>query len=375
MKRFGIVLSAVLLLVALLTCAVQAAPEPIRIGLNLEMTGAVAAYGQMGYEGIQTLKEIVPFKVLGRPIELVLVDNKSDKVEAANATSRLIEQSKVVAIIGPMISGSMLAAGPIAERYHVPIIGPSTTNPLTTQDKKYVFRACFIDPFQATVAAKFAYQNLKARRAAVLSDIANDYCVALGNFFIKEFKSFGGQVVSVQYIKAGDQDFSAQLTAIKNANPDVLYIPNYYTEDALAAIQARQLGLNVPMLSGDGADAPELFKIGGQAVEGLMNTAFWHEKAATSQLSKQYVAAYRKKYHKDPNAFGALAADSMLIIMDAIKRAGSTDPVKIRQAMEETKDLPVVTGFVTIHNGDAVKAAVIRKAHNGQWDYLATVNP
>ncbi|MDI3279922.1 MAG: ABC transporter substrate-binding protein [Bacillota bacterium] len=373
MKKFTLVLLAGLLVLALTGSAL--AVEPIKIGLNLEMTGAVAAYGQMGYEGLQLIQELVKPEVLGRPVQLVLMDNKSDKAEAAIVADRLIEKEKVVAIIGTMTSSALLSAGAEGEKYKVPMIGPSTTNPLVTQGKKYVFRACFIDPFQGKIAAKFAYDQLKARRAAILVDVAQDYCVGLGKFFEDEFKRLGGRVVAKQFIKTGDQDFSAQLTAIKNANPDILYIPNYYTEIALAARQARALGIKAPILSGDGADAPELVQIGGDAVEGLMHTAFWHEKAAMTPLGKKYVEAYRKKYGKEPNAFGALAADSYLIILDAIKRAKSADPTKIRDAIEATKNLEVVTGTVTIENGDAIKPVVIRKVVNGKFEYLATVNP
>lgn len=369
---------AALVMAGLLVVAVSVAAgaaEPIKIGLNLEMTGAVAAYGQQGYEGIQVLQKMMKLEALGRPVEFVLVDNKSDRVETANATQRLIQRDRVVAIIGPMISGSMLAAGPIAEQAKVPIIGPSTTNPLTTQGRKFVFRACFIDPFQGQIAARFAYQNLGVRRAAILVDIAQDYAVGLANFFEREFTKLGGQIVAKQSLRTGDQDFSAQLTAIKAANPELLYMPNYYTEIALAAVQARRLGLNVPILAGDGADAPELIQIGGQAVEGLMHTGFYHVKAFSNPLARQYVETFRKETGKDPNAFGALAADSVLIILDAIKRARSTDPEAIAAAMQQTKDLEVTTGTVTIQNGDAIKPVVIRKLVNGQWEYLATVNP
>ncbi|WP_324715778.1 ABC transporter substrate-binding protein [Carboxydochorda subterranea] len=351
------------------------AAAPIKIGLNLEMTGGVAAYGQQGFEGIQTLQKMMKLEVLGRPVEFVLVDNKSDRVESANAAQRLIQRDHVAAIIGPMISGSMLAAGPVAEQAKVPIIGPSTTNPLTTQGRQFVFRACFIDPFQGQIAARFAYQQLGVRRAALLVDVAQDYAVGLGNFFAREFTKLGGQVVATQYMKTGDQDVSAQMTAIKAANPDILYMPNYYAEIAIAAVQARQLGLDVPILAGDGADAPELIQIGGKAVEGLMHTGFYHVKAFSNPLARQYVETYRKLYNKEPNAFGALAADSVLIILDAIKRAGSTSPEAIAKAMAQTKDLEVTTGTVTIEDGNAIKPVVIRKLVNGQWEYLATVNP
>lgn len=372
MKRF--VLLVVIAAMVIGSSAVMAA-EPIKIGLDLDMTGGVAAYGQMGYEGIQVIQEIVKPEVLGRPVQFVLVDSKSDKAEAAVAATRLIEKEKVVAIIGPMVSGAMLAAGAVAEKYKVPIIGPTTTSPLTTQGKKFVFRASFTDPFQGKIAATYAFKNLKAKKAAILADIAQDYCIGLANFFEKEFKRLGGKVVAQQYIKSGDQDFSAQLTAIKNADPDVIYIPNYYTEDALIAVQAKQLGIDVPLISGDGSDAPELFSIGGKAVEGLTATGFWEEKSASTELGKKYIEVYRKKFNKPANAFGALAADSYIMIIEAIKRAGSTDPQKVRDALEATKDLEVVTGDVTIENGDAVKSAVIRKIVNGKWDYLTTVKP
>ncbi|MEW6045270.1 MAG: ABC transporter substrate-binding protein [Bacillota bacterium] len=373
MKRtVSVLIAGVLLLVG---AAAASAAEPIKIGLNLEMTGAVAAYGQQGYEGIQVLQKMMKLEALGRPVEFVLVDNKSDRVESANAAQRLIQRDRVVAIIGPMISGSMLAAGPVAEQANVPIIGPSTTNPLTTQGRQYVFRACFIDPFQGQIAARFAYEQLGVRRAALLVDVAQDYAVGLGNFFAREFTKLGGQVVATQYLKTGDQDFSAQLTGIRAANPELLYMPNYYTEIALAAVQARRLGLNVPILAGDGADAPELIQIGGSAVEGLMHTGFYHEKAFTNPLARKYVETFRQVTGKDPNAFGALTADSVLIVLDAIERAGSAEPAAIARAMRETNNLEVTTGSVTIQGGDAIKPVVIRKLVNGQWQYLATVNP
>ncbi|MBO8126029.1 MAG: ABC transporter substrate-binding protein [Firmicutes bacterium] len=368
------VLLFVLTLVLLLSMTVGAV-EPIKIGVNLEMTGMLAGYGQMGWEGLQAFAEFQKLEVLGRPVEFVLVDNKSDKVEAANATSRLIEKENVSAIIGTMTSGNMLAAGPIAEKYGVPMIGPSTTNPLTTQGKKYVFRACFVDSFQAEVAAKFAYEDLGKRRAAIISDITNDYCVALGKYFEKAFVQMGGQVVSKQYIKAGDQDFSAQLTAIKSANPDVIYTPNYYTEDALLAIQAKSLGLDVPMIGSDGADVPEFLQIGKESVEGFMYTGFWHPDAATEGLAKEFTEFFREKYGKDPNAFGALSIDSLMLLLDAIERAGSDDPKAIRDALEASENVQTLTGVITIENGDAVRNAVIKEVRDGKPAYRATINP
>ncbi len=350
--------------------------EPIKIGFNLEITGAVAGYGQMGWEGAQLMKELVPLEVLGRPVEFVLVDNKSDKVESSNATSRLIEKDKVVAIIGPMISGSMLAAGDICEKKQVPILGPASTMPLTNQGKDYVFRVCYTDPFQASIAAKYCYEELNARKAAVLFDISSDYGVALGRFFKDSFESLGGSIAAFTPCNAGDQDFSAQLTAIKTANPDVIYLPAYYEEVSLILRQARDLGLTQPMLSADGVDVPEIWDLAGPAIDGLMHTAHWHEKAGMTDIGKKYIAAYKEKYGgKEVNSFGALTADCVLLVLDAIERAGSAEPKAIRDALEATENLEVVTGFLSIEEGDAVKAVVIREARDGKWEFKSIVNP
>ena len=234
-----------------------AAQETIKIGAYLPMTGAVAAYGQMEWAGIQIAQEMQP-TVLGKKIELVLVDTKSDKIEAANAMSRLIEKDKVVGVLGEAISGNSMAGNPISEAAKIPTVSPTATNPLVNQGKKYAFRACFIDPFQGEVAARFARNELKAQTAAVIIDIAQDYCVGLANYFVKNFVKHGGKVVSTTYIQTGDQDFSAQLSAVQAAKPDIIYAPNYYTEDALLAKQARDLGINAPILTGDGAQSDAL---------------------------------------------------------------------------------------------------------------------
>ncbi len=365
----------VVLLSFMLFGAITYSAEPIKIGFNLEMTGPVAGYGQMGWEGAQLIKELVPMEVLGRPVQFVLVDNKSDRVESSNATSRLIEKEKVVAIIGPMISGSMLAAGDICEKKQVPVLGPASTSPLTTQGKKYVFRACYTDSFQAEIAAKYSYEDLRARKAAILFDISNDYCVALGRYFKDSFESLGGKIVAYTPCNAGDQDFSAQLTAIKTANPDVIYLPNYYEEVSLILRQAKDLGLTQPMLSADGVDVPEIFQIAGPAIEGLMHTAHWHEKAGMTDIGKKYIAAYKAKHGGEVNSFGALTADCVLMVLDAIERAGSADPQKIRDALEATENLEVVTGYLSIEKGDAVKAAVIREAKGGKWEFKSVANP
>jgi len=346
--------------------------DVVRIGANLEMTGAVAAYGQMIWEGVQLARELVP-EVLGYKVELVLVDNKSDRVEAANATTRLIDKEKVVAIIGPAISGSMLAVGPICEEKQVPVISATATNPLVTQGKKFVFRACFLDPYQAKAAAAFARNELQAQTVAILSDIAQDYCAALGNFFKEAFIELGGSVVAEQYCRTGDQDFSAQLTTILNANPDLLYIPNYYTETALIVRQARDLGYEGKVLGADGIDVPELVDVGGEAVEGIYFTSHADTTKALTEIGQKYFDLYWEKYNKEPAVFGALGADAYLIIIDAIRRAGVLDPVKIAQAMEDTENLDVVAGTVTVTNGDVAKPVIVKRVEGGKYQFVKAV--
>ncbi|HEY9073774.1 MAG TPA: ABC transporter substrate-binding protein, partial [Desulfobaccales bacterium] len=252
-----------LILVAVLWLMTAApAGAAVKIGLYLPMTGSAAAMGQMVWEGVQAAHRMQP-QILGQPVELELVDTRSDRIEAANAVSRLIEKDKVAAIIGEVISSDTLAGVPIAERAGIPSISPTATNPLVTQGRKFGFRACFVDDLQGKVAARFAYENLKARRAALLIDQAQDYCVGLANFFAQEFKRRGGEIVATSYIQTGDQDFSAQISALKGSNPDLIYAPNYYAEDALLAKQLKDLGVKTTVLTGDGAQVPELLSIGG----------------------------------------------------------------------------------------------------------------
>lgn len=356
------------------------AEKPVVVGVIMPTTGDVAAYGQMAWAGIKLAHQLKP-TVLSRPVKLVLVDNKSDAVEAAGAAIRLIQKEGAVAILGPATSTRTLSAVPVAEEAKIPLITPTATNPAVTQGRKYAFRVCFIDPFQGRVAARYAYNVLKARRAAVLIDVAQDYCVGLGQYFIREFKRLGGKIAVVAKCTTRDQDFSAQLGAIKAAKPDILYLPNYYTEDALVARQARELGLSVPMLSGDGAQAPELISIGKQAVEGFAFTAHFHPKSASGKAAKGFIALYeaaRKKGEvtEDLTGFHVLGADSYLVLLDAIERAGSTQGPKLRATLASTQDFEGVSGRINIgEDGNAVKSAVILKVKDGKFDYVTTIEP
>ncbi len=372
-KLFAVVVAVAILIGGI--AGASLAQDKIKIGAYLPMTGAVAAYGESEWKGIQVAKEMEP-EVLGKKIETVLVDTKSDKIEAANAMTLLVEKEKVVGVLGEAISGNSMAGNPISEAAKIPTVSPTATNPLVNQGKQYAFRACFIDPFQGQVAARFAKEELKASTVAVIIDIAQDYCVGLGNFFVKEFVKLGGKVVSTTYIQTGDQDFSAQLSAVQASKPDVIYAPNYYTEDALLAKQARDLGIKVPILTGDGAQEEALIKVGGAAVENMYFTGHFHKQAATTERAKEFMKRYEEKYKKDTDAFGALGADAYFLLVDAIKRAGSTDGTKIREALAQTKDFKAVSGTLTMgDNGNPVKSMVINKVEGGKFAYVTTVNP
>jgi len=351
------------------------AGEPIVIGAYLPMTGNVAAYGQMGWSGITVARKMEP-AVLDRTVDVKLVDTKSEKVDSANAVARLIEKDKVTAIIGEMISGNTIAGADLAERHNIPMVSPTATNPIVTQGKRYIFRVCFIDPDQGRVAAKLALGKLKANTAALIYDIAQDYSAALAKYFQEDFTRGGGKVVADIKFKSGDRDFTPQLSRIKTTKPDIIYAPIYYTECALVAKQARGMGLNIPILAGDGVQAPELIQLGGKAVEDVYFTAHFHKAMISTERGRKFLELFEKDTGKDLDAFSAMAADAYFIILDAIRRAGSPDPRQIRDALASTKDFEGVTGRITLKpDGNPIKSMVINKVKDGKFEYVTTVTP
>jgi branched-chain amino acid transport system substrate-binding protein len=374
-RLFSLALKRLALIAALMLFLALPAAAKIKIGLYLPMTGPAAAMGQMVWEGVQVAHRLKP-QVLGQPVELVLVDTRSDRIEAANAVSRLIEKDRVAAIIGEVISSDTLAGVPIAERAGIPNISPTATSPLVTQNRGYAFRAAYVDDLQGKVAARFAWENLKARRVAVLIDQAQDYCVGLAKFFMEEFKRRGGVIVSVSYIQTGDQDFSAQISALKGDHADLIYAPNYYTEDALLAKQLQDLGVKTPILTGDGAQVPELISIGGPAVNGMYFTALFHRQGITNELGKKFMQAYEAKYHKALDAFAALGGDGYFLLTAAMTRAGGTDGAQVARALAATKNFPGVTGNFTMGpNHNPIKGVTIIKVEKGKFAYQTTINP
>ncbi|SHH16834.1 ABC transporter substrate-binding protein [Thermosipho atlanticus] len=346
----------------------------IKIGAVLPVTGGISAFGQLVWEGVQLAHEQIS-SVLGEEIQLVLVDNRSEKTEAANAVSRAIDREHVVAIIGEVASSHSLAGGQIAEDKKVPMISPSSTNPLVTEGKKFVSRVCFTDPFQGGALAVFSYEKLGVRKVAVFVDFEQDYSVGLSNFFIETFTKLGGQVKKIFY-KTGDQEFSAQITQALSYGADAILVTGYYPEIALVAQQAKMLGFSGKILAGDGADAPELVQIGGEAVEGIYFTTHFHPDAKVTDKSKEFVDLFVKKYGKKPSTLAALGYDAYMILVDAIKRAGKADPVLIAQEIRKTKNFEGVTGIITIdEHGNALKSVIVDVVKNGNFEFETVINP
>ncbi len=348
----------------------------IRIGEFASLTGKEAAFGRSSHNGTLLAVEDLNAAggVLGKKLKLIYEDNRSTPGESATIVKKLISRNKVVAILGEVASGRSLEAAPICMQNRIPQISPSSTNPRVTEMGNYVFRVCFIDPFQGAVISKFAKETLKVRQVAVLYDVSAPYSVGLAKYFKEPFIAGGGTIVTEKSFNSGDKDFKPQLTAIKAANPQAIFVPCYYTEAALICVQARQLGINVPLFGGDGWEAPELLDIGGSAMEGTYYST--HFSATDTRPKVQsFVQSFKTKFGETPDSMAALGYDSVLVLADAIRRAGSTDGTKIRDALAQTKDLDGVTGKTTLDaQRNAPKPAVIITIKNGKFQYVETIS-
>ena len=351
----------------------------IKVGEFASLNGSEAAFGRSSHEGTELAVADINAAggVLGQKLELITEDNQSKDGESATAVKKLISRDKVVAILGEVASSRSLEAAPICQEYKIPQISPSSTNPKVTKVGDYIFRVCFIDPFQGTVMAHFAADTLKAKKVALLTDVGSTYSVGLADYFKQGFTAGGGEIVAEQKFTKDDKDFHAQLTAVKAANPDAIFIPGYYGQVTLIALQARELGITVPLFGGDGWEAPELIQGPGAAaaLEGCyFSTHFSPDQDAPKV--KQFVSEFQKKYNAVPDAMAALGYDSVLALVDAIKRAGSTDSTKIRDALATLKDLDGVTGKTTLDaDRNAQKPAVIIGIKGGKFVYKETINP
>lgn len=346
--------------------------DVVKVGVFLPLTGDNAAGGELELRGIKLANQLHP-EVLGKKVELVVADNKSDKAEAASVAARLIEKDKVSVLVGSYGSSLSMAAGNIVKENKVPAVGTSCTNPQVTANNDYYFRACFIDPFQGKVMAEYAHQN-GFKKVAIVQEVSNDYSVGLAKFFREEFVKLTGDensIVDVANYQTGDKDFTAILTNIKALNPDAVFAPGNFTESALLVKQARQLGIDAQFMGGDTWETQEFIDVGGKDVEGVaLSTAFDREKASTEE-AKKFLDAYTKEYNGEPSALTAMAYDAYLIAVSGIEKAGTaTDTVKIRDAIAATKDLECVTGMTTLdENGDPIKGVVIKTVKDGKFTF------
>ena len=350
----------------------------IKIGIYADLSGQTSSFGQSTKNGaLMALDEInAAGGVNGRRIAYVIEDDQGQPAQAATVVTKLINQDKVHAVLGEVASSNTLAAAPVAQTAKIPMITPSSTNPTVTQKGDYIFRVCFTDNFQGAVAAKFAANTLKAKTAAILGDFQSDYSKGMSQYFREEFARLGGRIVSEQSYTQTDADFKGQLTSIRSANPDVIFVPGYYGQVGVIAKQAKELGIRAPLLGGDGWDAPQLWDLGGEALNGAYMVNHYSIDDPSPAIQK-FVADYRKRYGgTDPDAIAALGYDAMHVLADAIKRAGSTDPAKLRDAIAQTKNFPGVTGTITLNESrDAVKPAVVFELRDRKFVYKETIQP
>ncbi|MBP2667392.1 MAG: livK [Firmicutes bacterium] len=374
-----------LLVVSLVTgCGKSADANKIKIGLLNEMTGGNATFGTSSANGAKMAFKEINAKggVLGKQIEAVIADNKSEPSESANAMTKLATQDGVVAVTGVFASSNAIAASSVAEATKTPFLAVGATNPKVTVDEKsqkvkeYTFRVCFIDPFQGTVGANFVLNTLKLKKAAIMVDNSSDYSKGLAAFFNEAFVKGGGNILLEEAYLQKDQDFKAVLTKLKALNAEVIYVPGYYEEVGKIVKQARELGITAPIIGGDGWDSPKLVEIG--TATALNNTYFTNHYSVddNSPASKAFVDAYKKEYGQNPDALAVLGYDAAKLLIDAIGRANSTDKTKILAAIAATKDYPAITGATTLNaTHDAVKSAVIIEMKDGKQVFKATVKP
>ncbi len=349
----------------------------ILVGEYGSLTGSTATFGLSTNKGIKMALDEVNEKggVKTKKIKLITLDDQGKPDEAAAAVTRLITQNKVVAVIGEVASSLTEAAAPFAQQYKIPLITPSSTNPSITKDRDFVFRVCFIDPFQGFVMAKFAWENLKIKKVAIFRDKANLYSIGLADAFIESFKKMGGTIVTDLSYQEKDIDFKAQLTQMKNKSPEAIFIPGYYTEVGLIARQAVQLGLKVPLLGGDGWDSTRLHEIGKEAINGHYYSNHYSTES-TDPIVQEFIKKFKSRYNEVPDGLAALGYDAAKILVAAMERTTEVTPQNIRDELAKTKDFPGVTGKISINeNRDAVKPAVIVQIENEKRKFVTTVNP
>ena len=389
MKKAMLLISVVLLMSLLLgACTTSGTKTVIKVGVDAELTGDIPAVGasckNAAELAVKEINDAGGLDVGGTKyqIELVIEDNAGKADQAASAAQKLITQDNVIAIIGPNASRYAIPASEIAESSKTVLISPWSTNPKTTLDaktnqpKKYVFRACFIDPFQGRVVAKFALDNLKTTKAAVLYDVASDYNKGIAEYFKQTYEANGGTVVAFETYTTGDKDFSAQLTKIKDAGPEVIFLPNYYSEVPLQIQQAHRLGINVPFLGSDSWGSAELITLCGNECEGYYFSTHYAADAATPQATK-FIEAYKAAYGSTPDDVAALTYDAFGLLWQSLQSAGKVDREAVRNALASIPKYEGVTGNMQFQegSGDPIKSAVILQIKNGKFVWYANANP
>ena len=368
------VIAAVLLLAG---CARTS--DTIKIGEYASLSGKEASLGQSSHRGTLLAIETINAAggVLGKQLELITEDTQSKAGESGTAVRKLISRDKVVAILGEVASSRSLEGAPVAQAARVPMVSPASTNPQVTEVGDYIFRVCFIDPFQGPVMAKFALNTLKAKRIGLMVSTSSAYSVGLAKYFREAYTAGGGEIVAEQKYQEGEKDFKAQLTAIRAAGVDSIFNPGYYNEGALMVKQARDLGITVPMFGADSWEAEALMELGGKTVEGAFLCSHYSPDDPSPRV-QQFVADYKKRWGDDaaPDSNASLGYDSVLVLVDAIKRAGSADRAQIRDALAATKDFAAVTGTITINEKrDASKNAVIVTVKDGRFQFVESIAP
>lgn len=359
------------------TTASAPASNEILVGEVGSMTGGEATFGQSTHNGIVLAFEQVNAAggVKGKKLKLISLDDQGKPEEAATAVTKLITQDKVIALLGEVASSRSLAMAPIAQQYKIPMITPSSTNPKVTEVGDYIFRVCFIDPFQGTVMAKFAWETLKSKNVAILRDVKNDYSVGLADYFKQTFEKLGGKIVMDTSYSAGDMDFKSQLTTIRTKKPEAIFVPGYYTEVGLIARQARELGINVPLMGGDGWDSPKLQEIGGKAVDGSYFSNHYSDEDQSPVVQK-FISEYKSKFNIVPDGLAAMGYDAAKTLVAAMNASPDLSTGAIREALAKTKDFQGVTGIITLNEKrDPVKSAVVIAVVGGKFKYQSTVKP
>lgn len=380
-KKIFSVLLVLSIIVSMFAGCGSSKGDTIKIGVNYELTGDLAQYGLQCVDGIEMAKDEINAAggVLGKQIELVKVDNKSDNNEAMNVATRLATQDKVIAMMGPATSGAFKATTSVSETYSIPIIScSSTANDVTVKDgnlNEWAFRTCYSDNFQGTVMGQFATDELKATKALILSDKANDYSQGLAESFNKSFTELGGTIVGQEYFAATDSDFSPILTKIKSMDFEVIYLPAYYESVGPIIKQARAIGIDAPILGADGYDSEKMLELSGSA--DALNNVFFTNHYSSGDPSEEvvnFVTSFKEKTSKEPAGFNALGYDMMKFVADAIERAGSTDTAAIKDALASTENFKAVTGNFSIdENHDPVKATVIIEFVDGVQQFKTKI--